>query len=252
MIGRFLYRGREFFGRIEGEKVTGERDGRTYSMRELKTLPPMMPSKVICIGLNYIDHAKELNMKVPDEPVIFLKPPTSIIGHGDHIIYPRSCTQLDYEAELAVIIGKRCKNVKKARAQEAILGYTCFNDVTARDLQRKDGQWTRSKSFDTFAPLGPYIAESIEDGIDPGNLRIMSRLNGKLRQDSSTANFIFDIPTLVEFISHIMTLESGDVIATGTPFGVGSMNAGDMIEIEIERIGVLRNKVVSAGAGPNW
>lgn len=245
MIGRFLYRGREFYGRIEGEKVIGERDGREYLLRELKILPPVIPTKIICIGLNYLDHARELNMEVPDEPIIFLKPPTSIIAHEEYIVYPKSCRQLDYEAELAVVIGKRCKNVKKSRANEVILGYTCFNDVTARDLQRKDGQWTRSKSFDTFAPLGPFLAESIEDDIDPSNLRIMSRLNGKIKQNSNTSNFIFDIPTLIEFISHIMTLESGDVIATGTPYGVGPMNPGDAIEIEIEKIGVLRNKVIS-------
>ncbi len=252
MIGRFLYRGKEFYGRVEGENVTGERDGRIYPLKELKILPPVLPSKIICIGLNYIDHAEELKMKVPDEPILFLKPPTAVITHEEHIVYPQGVTQLDYEAELAVIIGKRCKNVKKTRAHEVILGYTCFNDVTARDLQRKDGQWTRSKSFDTFAPLGPFIAESTEENIDTSNLKIISRLNGEIKQNSTTANFIFDIPTLIEFISHIMTLENGDVIATGTPPGVGPMNPGDVIEIEVEKTGVLRNKVIGGSAGHKW
>jgi 2-keto-4-pentenoate hydratase/2-oxohepta-3-ene-1,7-dioic acid hydratase in catechol pathway len=194
------------------------------------------------VGLNYIDHAKELNMDIPSEPIIFLKPPTAVISHGDAIVYPATSTQVDYEAELAVVIGKRCRHVPKEDAYDYILGYSCFNDVTARDLQRKDGQWTRAKSFDTFAPYGPWIVTK-DEVPDPGDLDITLRLNGKVKQDSNTRNLIFDIPTLVEFISGIMTLEEGDVIATGTPPGVGPMERGDSVEVEIEKIGVLENRV---------
>ncbi|NOR47075.1 MAG: 2-hydroxyhepta-2,4-diene-1,7-dioate isomerase, partial [Methanosarcinaceae archaeon] len=181
-------------------------------------------------------------METPDEPLIFMKPPSAVIGHGDKIIYPKASQQVDYEAELAVVIGKRCRNITADRANDVIAGYTCFNDVTARDFQRQDGQWTRAKSFDTFAPFGPYIASP--DEFDPENAPIKSRINGELRQDSNTSNLIFDIPTLIEFISGIMTLELGDIIATGTPAGVGELQRGDVVEVEIEGIGILRNEVV--------
>jgi 2-keto-4-pentenoate hydratase/2-oxohepta-3-ene-1,7-dioic acid hydratase in catechol pathway len=177
-------------------------------------------------------------MHLPEDPIIFIKPPSAAIGPGGEIIYPSSSKHVDYEGELAVVIGKRAKNISSSFASDYILGYTCFNDVTARDLQQKDGQWTRAKSFDTFAPLGPWIAD-----IDPSELDIRTRVNGIFKQDSNTSDLIFSVPRLVEFISQIMTLEPGDVIATGTPPGVGPLKSGDVVEIEIEGIGVLRNFV---------
>jgi 2-keto-4-pentenoate hydratase/2-oxohepta-3-ene-1,7-dioic acid hydratase in catechol pathway len=210
----------------------------------VKLKAPTKPSKVICIGLNYIDHAEELGMAIPEEPIIFLKPPTTIIGHEEGIAYPRQSKQVDYEAELGVVIAERCKNISEKNANDVIAGYTIFNDVTARDLQRKDGQWTRAKSFDTFAPIGPWIVTKDEIA-NPHNLNIQLRLNGEIKQDSNTKNLIFNVPSLVEFISEIMTLNPGDIIATGTPPGVGAVKVGDIIEIEIEKIGVLRNYVIA-------
>lgn len=198
------------------------------------------PSKIIAVGLNYVDHAKELKMEIPSEPILFMKPPTSVIYHKDAIIYPSQTNELHYEAELAVVIKDKVKNIKPEEAERHILGYTCGNDVTARDLQRKDGQWTRSKSFDTFCPLGPKIVS----GIDPNNLDIKLYLNGKLMQSSNTSNMIFKVSQLVSFISSVMTLEPQDVIFTGTPPGVGPMRVGDTVEVEIEGIGKLTNFVV--------
>ena len=197
------------------------------------------PSKIIALGLNYIDHAKELNMKIPDEPIIFLKPPSAVIGHLEKIIYPEGVKELHYEAELAIVVKKRAKNVPPEDAYRYILGYTCFNDVTARDIQRKDIQWTRAKSFDTFCPVGPEIVSNI----DPSNLKIEAYLNDKLVQSSNTKNMIFKVPEIFSFISKIMTLEEGDIIATGTPPGVGPMKRGDKIEVRIEKIGSLINFV---------
>jgi len=181
-------------------------------------------------------------MKVPENPVLFLKPPSAIIGHEDKIIYPASSSRVEHEAELAVVIGKRCKNISASKAIDVIAGYTCFNDVTARDLQQKDGQWTRAKSFDTFAAFGPYLAFPNE--LDITDTKIACRVNGETRQASSTSNLLFDIPYLIEFITEIMTLEVGDVIATGTPPGVGELQRGDIVEVEIQGIGTLRNEVV--------
>ncbi|HIH45182.1 MAG TPA: fumarylacetoacetate hydrolase family protein [Candidatus Methanoperedenaceae archaeon] len=244
MIGRFRHGTEILCGQVEEDHVRVDRGMYydTFHLENLKILPPVSPSKIVCAGLNYVDHARELGMDIPERPVIFLKPPSAVIGQDDKIVYPPQSRQVDFEAELAVVIGKRCKNVSRENAVEVIFGYTCFNDVTARDLQKEDRQWTRSKSFDTFAPIGPYIVEAKD--VDAGNLRIMSRVNGEVRQDSSTSNFIFDIPYLVEFISHIMTLERGDVIATGTPHGVGELFVHDVVEIDIEGIGILRNEVV--------
>jgi 2-keto-4-pentenoate hydratase/2-oxohepta-3-ene-1,7-dioic acid hydratase in catechol pathway len=210
-----------------------------YPLNEVRISAPVSPSKIICVGLNYRDHARELNMEIPDEPVIFIKPPTSVIGHQEDIINPPMSNEVDYEAELAVIISKEAKNVSIDEAQDYIGGYTILNDVTARDLQRKDGQWTRAKSFDTFCPIGPFI----ETDIDPNKQNISSKLNNEIKQDSNTKNMIFKVEDLVEFISHIMTLNPGDVIATGTPPGVGSMDVGDVLKIEIDKIGILENKL---------
>ena len=205
-----------------------------------RLLAPTLPSKIVAVGLNYRDHAEELGLELPKEPILFMKPATSVIGPLDDIVYPSQSTRVDYEAELAVVIAKTCKDVKASYALEFILGYTCLNDVTARDLQVSDGQWTRAKSFDTFAPIGPWIETDIGD---PHALAITSHLNGECKQSSSTKNLIFTVFELIEFISGIMTLNKGDVIATGTPSGIGPMNPGDEIEIELEGIGVLKNKV---------
>lgn len=212
---------------------------RIHQLSEVKLLAPSQPSKIVAVGLNYRDHAKELNMAIPKEPILFLKPSTSVIGHEEKIVYPSMCAQLDYEAEIAVVIKKKCKYITPEEAEEYILGYTCFNDVTARDLQRKDGQWTRAKSFDTFSPFGPWIVA----GIDPGDLKIELKLNGQTKQSSSTKNLIFDIPTVVSFASQVMTLLPGDVVTTGTPPGVGPMHINDVVEISIENIGILVNTV---------
>jgi 2-keto-4-pentenoate hydratase/2-oxohepta-3-ene-1,7-dioic acid hydratase in catechol pathway len=244
MIGRFKYGDEIFYGEVSGENVVVDKvlymD--TFLLSDLELLPPTQPSKIICVGLNYRDHARELNMPVPPNPILFLKPQSAITGHLGNIVYPRSTRHVDYEGELAVIIGKRCKNISANDAESVIMGYTCFNDITARDLQKKDTQWTRSKCFDTFAPIGPYIADR---KLDISNLYIKSRVNGELRQDSSTSNLIYDVPHLIEFISSIMTLEQGDVIATGTPPGVGELRVGDEVEVEIENIGTLKNSVVA-------
>jgi len=235
MFGRILHRGEIYEGyfEVDGEKVVI--DG--YEIEDYRFLPPVKPTKIVCVGLNYVDHAEELNMEIPEEPIIFLKPPSAVIGHEDVIVMPKISRRVDYEGEIAVVIGKKCKNVKREEAMDYVLGYTCFNDVTARDLQSKDGQWTRAKSFDTFAPIGPYIVTEM-----PEKLKIKTRLNGRVVQKSDTSNLIFDIPTLIEFISNVMTLEKGDVIATGTPAGVGMLRSGDVVEVEVNGL-TLRNYV---------
>ena len=243
MFGRFRYMGVQFYGDVgDGMVISHEGDGKAYDLKELEVLPPCMPTKIVCAGLNYYDHAAELGMRIPDAPVLFLKPPSAIIGHEDKIIYPKNSQHVDHEAELAVVIGKRCKNIGYDRALDVVAGFTCFNDVTARDIQRHDGQWTRAKGFDTFAPVGPFMAPGGE--MDPDKAYIKARVNGATRQDSNTSNLIFDISSLIEFISGVMTLEVGDIIATGTPAGVGGLEPGDIVEIEIEGIGTLRNEVV--------
>lgn len=209
------------------------------SLDEIKILPPVVPSKAVCIGLNYHDHIEETNSKVPDRPVVFIKPSTAVIGHMDDIKYPELSKRVDYEGELAVVIGKKAKDINVNEAKEYIFGYTCGNDVTARDLQPADGQWTVSKSFDTFLPLGPWI----ETELDPLNLEIRTYLNDELKQSSNTRHLIFDPYTLVSYISQIMTLLHGDIILTGTPSGIGPMKKGDKVVVEIENIGSLINYV---------
>jgi 2-keto-4-pentenoate hydratase/2-oxohepta-3-ene-1,7-dioic acid hydratase in catechol pathway len=220
------------FGRFE---LTGER----IALSKAVLCAPACPSKIILVGLNYRDHARELKMDVPREPVIFLKPPGSLIAHRENIIYPRGVKRLDYEAELALVIKKEGRFIKEKDACDHILGYSCLNDVTARDLQKIDGQWTRAKSFDTFCPFGPWL----ETNIPSQELLITAYLNGKVKQASSTSNLIFAVPFLISYISRIMTLLPGDIISTGTPPGVGKMKNRDIIEIEIEGIGRLRNQV---------
>lgn len=232
---------KDIIKRIKGDFFSGfQITEDEINLNSVKLLSPTMPSKIVAVGLNYVDHAKELKMEIPKNPIIFIKPTSTVIGPEDPIIYPECSTQVDYEVELGIVIGKRAKNIEKNEAEEYILGYTVFNDVTARDLQRNDKQWTRAKSFDTFAPIGPLI----ETSIDPFDLPISLKLNGNTRQNSSTKNMIFNCYELVEFISGIMPLEPGDVIATGTPPGVGPMNRGDVVEAKIEGIGVLKNYVI--------
>lgn len=197
------------------------------------------PTKIIAAGLNYKDHAKELNMPLPQEPLIFFKPPSSVIGDGEAIIYPSSSNHIEYEGELAVVIAKQAKNISANEARLYIAGYTCANDITARDLQKRDGQWSRAKGFDTFTPLGPRIASEI----DPTNLDIRLLLNGEVKQNSNTNQMVFDVFELVSFISKIMTFLPNDVILTGTPPGVGPVQKGDIVEVQIEGIGTLRNPV---------
>jgi 2-keto-4-pentenoate hydratase/2-oxohepta-3-ene-1,7-dioic acid hydratase in catechol pathway len=211
---------------------------------EVKLLSPCLPSKIVALGLNYRDHAEEVKMKLPEEPLLFIKPSTSVIGPGEAIIYPKMSRRVDYEAELGVVMRKVAKAVPEGKAPEYILGYTCLNDVTARDLQSKDQQWGRAKGFDSFAPIGPWIVTDI----DPHHLEISSYLNGERRQHSNTKNLIFGPYQLVSFISHIMTLLPGDVIATGTSSGIGPMAIGDKIEVVIEGIGTLSNTVVAEGS----
>jgi 2-keto-4-pentenoate hydratase/2-oxohepta-3-ene-1,7-dioic acid hydratase in catechol pathway len=206
-----------------------------------KFLKPF-PSKIVAVGLNYHNHAKELGMRPPKEPVIFIKPETAIISNGEKIIYPKQSKRVDYEAELALVIGKKCKDVSKKEALSYVKGYTCLNDVTARDIQFKDSQWTRAKSFDTFCPIGPKLVWA--DKIDPKDTKVQLYLNGKLKQDSSTKEFIFAVDEVISFISKVMTLNKGDIITTGTPPGIGPMKRGDKVEVRIEGIGSLVNFVV--------
>jgi len=214
---------------------------KTTRMQEVKLLAPCLPSKIVALGLNYRDHAEEMKIALPKEPLLFLKPSTSVIGPGEAIVYPKMSKRVDYEAELGVVIGKAAKGISEERAGEYILGYTCLNDVTARDLQPQNGQWTTAKGFDTFAPIGPWIMTDI----DPHHLDVASYLNGERRQHSNTKNLIFGPRQLVSFISRVMTLLPGDVIATGTPSGIGPMAVGDKIEVVIEGIGALNNVVVA-------
>ena len=223
------------------------------NIHDVHLLPPIpAPPKIICLGLNYTDHAEEAHVPIPREPILFSKPSTAIIGPDDSIVYPRISSQVDYEIELAVVMGKRGRNISESDAFDYIAGYTVFNDISARDLQFADKQWFRGKSFDTFAPTGPCLV--LTDQVpDPHCLRMELRVNGERRQNGTTGNMIFRIPQLITFISRVMTLQPGDVIATGTPAGVGFyakpekrlLRPGDLIEAEIEGVGVLKNRVVS-------
>jgi 2-keto-4-pentenoate hydratase/2-oxohepta-3-ene-1,7-dioic acid hydratase in catechol pathway len=220
-----------------GVRLTGQR----YPLAEVRLLAPVLPSKVVAVGKNYAEHVREMGSEVPAEPVLFLKPSTSVTGPSDRIAYPVKLTdRVDYEGELAVIIGRLCRDVPKERAYDVIFGYTCANDVTARDLQLKDGQWTRAKGFDTFCPLGPWM----ETATDPSDLGITTRVNGEVRQHARTRELLWDVPSLIEYISSVMTLLPGDVLLTGTPEGVGPLTDGDEVSVTVESIGTLTNKVV--------
>ncbi len=210
-----------------------------WPLETVRLLAPAEPSKIICVGRNYVEHAREHGAEVPKIPLIFFKPPSAIIGPGDAIVLPPQSNQVEHEAELVVVIGKRGRNITAEAAHEYILGYTIGNDVTARDLQRTDGQWTRAKGFDTFCPFGPWI----DTDFDPADALITCRVNGQLRQMASTRDMVFSIGTLIAYISSIMTLMPGDLIFTGTPAGVSPLHPGDVVEVEIAGLGVLRNPV---------
>ena len=213
--------------------------GEDVPLADVRLLAPVLPSKIVAVGRNYAEHAEEMGGGVPEEPVIFLKPSTSVIGPGDPIPYPPGSSRVDHEAELAVVVGRVARRVRAEEAGKFILGFTCGNDVTARDLQAKDGQWTRAKGFDGFCPLGPWI----ETELDPTDLAVECRLNGEPRQAARTSQLAFGPNALLEFVTSVMTLLPGDVILTGTPAGVGPMQVGDKVEVDIEGIGVLENEV---------
>ncbi len=228
----------ELIGDIFGEYKIGER---SYELSDIKFLPPCVPQKILCVGLNYADHADESTLdSIPEEPLLFFKPPSSLIGHKENIVKPSWVNRVDYEGEIAAVIGKTMRDVSEQEAVDGIFGYTCVNDVTARNMQKRDKQWTRPKGFDTFCPAGPYIVT----GIDPSNLKLETRLNGEVVQSSSTSLMMRSFAEVISFISRVMTLVPGDIISTGTPKGVGPMKAGDTVEIEIEKIGVLSNPVI--------
>lgn len=223
-------------GDIFGEyKVTEEQ----FKLSDIKLLAPCKPSKIVAVGINYRDHATEMSHELPEDPILFIKPSTAVIGPEDKIIMPEMSHRVDYEAELALVIGKTAKNVSPGEAFKYVLGATCLNDVTARDLQSKDGQWTRAKSFDTFAPMGPFIVTDV----DYNNIDIELVLNGETKQKSNTSYFINKAHEIVSYVSKIMTLNPGDVIATGTPSGVGPMSKGDVVEVRLQGIGVLKNYI---------
>lgn len=210
------------------------------ALEDVRLLAPVLPrSKVVCVGKNYADHAAEMNSAVPDEPIIFLKPNTSVIGPGEIINWPRMSERIDHEVELAIVISRICKDVPQERVNDVIFGYTIANDVTARDLQTKDGQWSRAKGFDTFCPLGPWI----ETDFTPGTQKIEARVNGEVKQSSTLDQMIFNVPRIINFVSSVMTLLPGDVIITGTPSGIGPMSEGAEVSVSIEGIGTLTNKV---------
>lgn len=237
------------YGVIEGEAVAllsshpfgpFEPEGRVLPLADVRLAAPVLPSKVIAVGRNYADHAREMGGEVPAAPMIFLKPSTSVIGPGDPIALPWQSEQVEHEAELAVVIGRMCRDVPEDRVHEVVLGYTCANDVTARDLQRTDGQWGRAKGFDSFCPLGPWI----ETSVDLDDADITCLVNGELRQGGTTGDMVRDVVELVSWISSVMTLLPGDVILTGTPAGVGPIVAGDTVSVSIDGIGTLTNPVI--------
>ncbi len=250
LLGKFAKGKKTFVGEVDGERVLEldvacmmdlARDGSAaklmeHDLSDLMVLAPVdKPSKIIAIGLNYRSHIKEMNRETPRQPIIFSKPSSAIIGPGDDIVLPELSSRVDFEGESALVIGKRASHVKDGRRH--IFGYTCMNDVTARDLQKTDPDWTRAKGFDTFAPIGPFISTEAPT-------RVTTRLNGRVVQDSPLTDRVFDDATLIEYISTIMVLEPGDIIATGTPSGIAPMKAGDVVEVELDKVGTLRNQVV--------
>lgn len=245
---RFAAAGVVKYGQVEGDTVLGladspllgaAPDGSRYALNAVTLLAPLTPGKIICVGRNYREHAAELGNAPPEKPILFWKPPTSLVGPGAGVVYPPETANLHYEGELVAVIGKPCRRVPRSEALQYVFGFTIGNDVTARDIQRADGQWTRGKGMDTFCPLGPAIVT----GLDGDNLEIKTLLNGALKQHSHTSKFIFPLAELIEFISHGITLLPGDVIMTGTPEGVGPMQVGDVVRVEVAGIGALENRI---------
>jgi 2-keto-4-pentenoate hydratase/2-oxohepta-3-ene-1,7-dioic acid hydratase in catechol pathway len=256
-IARFSYQGDVSFGVVDGpgedpaDLVIGiatghpfaplQLTGETLPLSQVRLLAPVLPSKVVCIGKNYADHAAEMGGAPPENPVVFLKPSTSVVGPGDPIVLPRNSDRVDHEAELGIVIGRLCREVPRERAHDVVLGYTCGNDVTARDHQKADGQWTRGKSHDTFCPLGPWV----ETELAASDVAVRCTVDGEVRQDGRTSALIHDIPALIEWVTAFMTLLPGDVILTGTPAGVGPLTAGSSVSVSIEGLGTLTNPVVA-------
>jgi 2-keto-4-pentenoate hydratase/2-oxohepta-3-ene-1,7-dioic acid hydratase in catechol pathway len=249
-IVRYSHDGQLSFGVLEGETIAAitphpfapfEYSGERLAPDEVRLLAPVLPTKVVAVGKNYADHAKEMGDDVPEEPIIFLKPSTSVVGPDDPIIYPAGVDRVDFEGELAVIVGKMARRLDEANALQVVLGFTCANDVTARNLQASDGQWTRAKGFDTFCPLGPWI----ETDLDSSDLAVRTLVNDEQRQSSRTSMLVTSVARLLTFISEVMTLLPGDVILTGTPAGIGPLTPGDRVAVEIEGIGVLTNHVIA-------
>jgi 2-keto-4-pentenoate hydratase/2-oxohepta-3-ene-1,7-dioic acid hydratase in catechol pathway len=254
-IGRFSHDGEVAFGVVEGSadgdwelaELAGHPfgpvsfTGKRLPVSAVRLLPPVLPSKVVAIGKNYADHATEMGGDVPEVPLVFLKPSTAVTGHGGAIAYPPSSERVDFEGELAVVIGRLCRDVPEVDAMQAVLGYTCANDVTARDQQKSDGQWSRAKGYDTFCPLGPWI----ETDVDISDLSITTTVNGEKKQDGRTSQIVHKVPALIAHITSCMTLLPGDVILTGTPAGVGPLQIGDEVSVEIEGVGRLTNTVVA-------
>ncbi|MEW5941667.1 MAG: fumarylacetoacetate hydrolase family protein [Chloroflexota bacterium] len=240
---RFGWLHEDQVGELQGDLFGSYRRKKTsIPLKDAHLLAPSTPSKIICVGRNYVEHAKEHGADVPKAPLIFLKPPSSVIAPEDAIVLPPQSNQVEHEAELVAVIGKRGRNVVAESARDYILGYTIGNDVTARDLQKTDGQWTRAKGFDTFCPFGPWI----DTDFDPSDALITCRVNGQMRQLSSTRDMVFGIGVLIAYVSSVMTLEPGDLLFTGTPAGVSPLKAGDMVEAEIDGLGVLKNPVKAA------
>ena len=210
-------------------------------LKTVRLLPPSAPTKIVCVGRNYPEHARELGNEPPAEPLIFLKPPSSLNAHGAPVIYPEIAERVDFEGELGVVIGRRTRRIRAADYLRHVAGYTIVNDITARDLQKKDGQWTRAKGCDTFCPVGPWLV--LKEEVDFDALRIVTRVNGEVRQDAAVSQMIFSVGAILEFVSQFMTLEPGDLIATGTPPGVGPVNPGDRVEVEISGLGILENSI---------
>ena len=249
-IVRFAIDNKVRYGILEGKSIQSIEDkpyrylkpsDQRYKLSEVNLLSPCTPSKIVALGFNYYSHADEFKAKPTTAPILFLKPPTAVIGPEENIVYPSSSHQVDYEGELGVVIKKPTWRVSEEDALDYVLGYTCFNDVTARDLQKEDRQWTRAKSFNTFAAVGPCI----ETEMDPQNAVLETYLNGERKQRANTSDFIYSVPVLINFISHVMNLLPGDIVATGTPSGVGPMNPGDTVEVKIKGIGTLRNYMVA-------
>ena len=249
-IARFSVEGDVSFGVVEGDEVAAlsshpfgpvSFSGARYALSDVRLLAPIIPSKVVAIGKNYADHAREMGGEPPAAPVMFLKPSTAVVGAGDPIARPASVGRLDYEGELAVVIGRLARDVPRERALDAVLGYTCANDVTARDQQQADGQWSRAKGYDSFCPLGPWI----ETDLDPAGARVTTTLNGDVKQDAATSLLLHSVPDLVAYVTAVMTLLPGDVLLTGTPAGVGPMDVGDEVSVTVAGIGTLTNPVVA-------